>query len=73
MARTVAGRREDASELTARPAYPDRTKGCSFCIERTPAGVRHDLCMQETHSSSPGRKDNKTWTCQCWKEGHPDA
>lgn len=71
MARTVAARR-DASDLTGRPPHHDRARSCSFCIERTPKGVRHDSCPGEIHSSSPGRKDNKTWTCQCWKEDHPE-
>jgi hypothetical protein len=61
----------DEPPLTSRPPYRDRAKACSFCIERTTTGVRHDHCPGESHTTQPGRKDDKVWTCECWKEGHP--
>lgn len=57
--------------VTGRPPYRDRTSACEFCITLTTNGVRHDHCPGEIHTTQPGRKDNKTWTCQCWKDGHP--
>jgi hypothetical protein len=69
VARTTANMREP--DLTSRPPYPERSKACSFCIERTTTGVRHDHCPGESHTTQPGRKDDKVWTCACWKEGHP--
>lgn len=72
MARTVAGRRVPDTVLGPRSStpYPDKTKACTFCTDRTPEGVRHDFCPGESHTS-PGKKDDRVWTCQCWKEGHP--
>lgn len=65
MARTVAGTRQPE------PAGPYRGQGaCEFCRTRTQDGVRHDLCPGEIHTTSPGRKDNNTWQCQCAKEDH---
>lgn len=65
MARTVAARRE-----APLGPYPDRQAACTFCTLPTDEGVRHDLCPGETHTN-PGRKDDRVWTCQCWKERHP--
>ena len=69
MARTVAGTR--IAELTDRPPHPDRASSCSFCTTPTPEGTRHDYCPEDIHTTAPGRKDDKVWECQCWKEGHP--
>lgn len=70
MARTVAGSRP--ASLTTRPPYRgERGEACEFCRARTPEGVRHDLCPGSTHTTAPGRKDNKQWDCKCHKEGHP--
>ena len=63
LARTVAGKRPE-------PPGPYRGQGaCTFCTDRTTSGVRHDLCPGEIHTS-PGTKDDKVWTCACWREGH---
>jgi hypothetical protein len=63
MARTVAGRRKEPGPYSSPGA-------CEFCRSRTPEGVRHDLCPEEIHTN-PGKKDDKVWTCACWREGHP--
>ena len=68
MARITANMREP---VTGRPPYRDRKAACNFCIDLTTNGVRHDLCPGEIHTTAPGRKDDKVWTCQCGKEGHP--
>lgn len=56
--------------VTDLPAYPDRESACGFCIDRTPRGVRHDLCPGEIHTAE-GKANDKVWTCKCWKERHP--
>jgi hypothetical protein len=51
---------------------PYRGQGaCEFCRTRTTTGVYHEHCPGEVHTTAAGRKDDKVWTCACWKEGHP--
>lgn len=68
--RTVAAKREQLA-LFERPAHPGKSTSCTYCTTPTPRGVRHDYCPGEIHSTAPGRKDDRIWQCQCWKEGHP--
>ena len=70
MPRQVAERRVSLPKLHERPPHIDKHAACSFCTTPTPEGTRHDFCPEDIHTN-PGKKDDKLWECQCWKEGHP--
>jgi hypothetical protein len=75
VARTVAARRDEAAPdpsprgLVSRYIYRGRG-ACGFCTVLTREGVRHDLCVEKTDTTAPGRKDNVVWTCKCAEKGH---
>ena len=70
MARTVAGTPAPYRQIPAQPGPYLGVGACEFCRTKTFGGVRHDLCPGEIHTA-PGKKDDKLWTCACYKEGHP--
>ena len=75
MARTVAARRNEGADnplpCAQASRYIFRGRGaCGFCTVLTREGVRHDLCVPQTDTTAPGRKDNVTWTCKCSEKGH---
>lgn len=68
MARTVAARREPATQPSQ---YVYHGRGaCGYCTIKTQDGVRHDMCVIETHTTAEGRKDDVVWKCQCGEKGH---